>query len=100
MRLQRARMMRQKAIAREISELQHSTRPLIARAPLERTVREIARDLKYDIRFEAEAIDAIRTAADAYLHDCFERAVTLCAHRKRITVSHADIQIAIALSKN
>ncbi|KAH6556040.1 hypothetical protein KP509_1Z209000 [Ceratopteris richardii] len=71
-----------------------STELLIRRLPFQRLVREIAQDLKTDLRFESHAVLALQEAAEAYLVSLFE-VTNLCAiHAKRVTIMPKDIQLA------
>ena len=57
-------------------------------------MREIAQDLKQDLRFQNLAIGALQEAAEAYIVRLFED-TNLCAiHAKQITIMPKDIQLA------
>lgn len=79
---------------REIRRYQKSTELLIRRAPFQRLVREIAQDFKTDLRFQIHAMGALQEAAEAYLVGLFEDVNLCCIHRKNITISPKDIQLA------
>ena len=79
---------------REIRKYQNSTELLIRKLPFNRLVREIARDLKTDLRFQAQAVGALQEAAEMYLVGLFED-TNLCAiHAKRVTIMPKDMQLA------
>jgi len=79
---------------REIHRYQKSTDLLIRKLPFQRLVREIAQDIKANLRFQSTAVLAIQEASEAYLVGLFE-ATNLCAiHAKRKTVMPKDIQLA------
>ena len=79
---------------REIHRYQKSTDLLIRKLPFQRLVREIAQDLKNDLRFQSTAILAIQEASEAYLVGLFED-TNLCAiHAKRKTIMPKDMQLA------
>lgn len=79
---------------REIRLYQKSTDLLIRKMPFQRLVREIALDLKSDIRFQSAAIAALQTASEDYLVVLFED-TNLCAiHAKRVTIMPKDMQLA------
>ncbi|KAH7415555.1 hypothetical protein KP509_14G051600 [Ceratopteris richardii] len=79
---------------REIRKYQRSTELLIRRLPFQRLVREIAQDLKTELRFQSHAVLALQEAAEAYHVGLFED-TNLCAiHAKRVTVMPQDIQLA------
>jgi len=59
---------------------------LLRKLPFQRLVREIAQDLKSDLRFQSVAIAALQEAAESYLVGMFED-TNLCAiHAKRVTI--------------
>lgn len=79
---------------REIRRYQKSTDLLIRKAPFQRLVREIAQDLKIDLRFQSTAVLALQEAAEAYIIGLFED-TNLCAlHAKRVTIMARDMQLA------
>ena len=79
---------------REIRRYQKSTDLLIRKLPFQRLVREIAQDIKTDLRFQSSAIMALQEASEAYLVGLFED-TNLCAiHAKRVTIMPKDIQLA------
>ena len=79
---------------REIRRYQKSTELLIRKLPFQRLVREIAQDLKTDLRFQSSTVMALQEASEAYLVGLFED-TNLCAiHAKRLTFTPKDIQLA------
>jgi len=79
---------------REIRKYQKSTDLLIRRLPFQRLVREIAKEMKPDVRFQSAAVAAMQEAAEAYLVGLFED-TNLCAiHAKRVTIMPKDLQLA------
>ena len=79
---------------REIRKFQKSTELLIRKLPFQRLVRDIAHDLKPDLRFQSAAIGALQEAAEAYIVGLFED-TNLCAiHAKRVTIMPKDLQLA------
>eukprot|EP00915_Cephaloidophora_sp_WS-2016_P004898 GHVH01006541.1.p1 GENE.GHVH01006541.1~~GHVH01006541.1.p1 ORF type:complete len:137 (+),score=11.82 GHVH01006541.1:97-507(+) len=79
---------------REIRKYQKSTDLLIRKLPFQRLVREIANDLKGELRFQSSAVMALQEATEAYLTGLFED-TNLCAiHAKRVTIMSRDIQLA------
>lgn len=79
---------------REIRKYQRSTENLIARLPFQRLVREIAQDVKTDLRFQASAVSALQEAAEAYLVGLFEDTNLIAIHAKRVTIMPKDLQLA------
>jgi histone H3 len=57
---------------REIRRYQKDTALLIAKAPFQRLVREIASEFKGELRFQASAVGALQEATEAYLVHLFE----------------------------
>ena len=79
---------------REIRKYQQSTELLIRKRPFQRLVREIANELKADLRFQSTAILALQEASEAYLVGLFED-TNLCAlHARRVTIMPKDMQLA------
>ena len=79
---------------REIRKYQKSTELLIRKLPFQRLVREMAQNVKVDLRFQSSAIMAIQEAAEAYLVGLFED-TNLCAiHARRVTIMPKDMQLA------
>ena len=79
---------------REIRRYQKTTDHLIRKLPFQRLVREIAQDIKEDIRFQSTALLAIQEASESYLVGLFED-TNLCAiHARRVTIMPKDIQLA------
>lgn len=79
---------------REIRRYQKSTELLIRKLPFQRLVREIAEEVKTDLRFQSSAIAALQEAAEAYLVGLFED-TNLCAlHAKRVTIQTKDMTLA------
>ncbi|XP_017721293.1 PREDICTED: histone H3.3-like, partial [Rhinopithecus bieti] len=78
----------------EIRRYQKSSQLLIWKLPFQRLVREIAQDLKTDLRFQSVAIGALQEASEAHLVDLLED-TNLCAiHAKGVTIMPKDIQLA------
>ena len=63
---------------REIRRYQKTTELLIKKLPFQRLVREIAQDIKPDIRFQSTAVMVLQEASEAYLVSLFED-TNLCA---------------------
>ena len=79
---------------REIRRYQKTTELLIRKLPFNRLVREIARDFKTDLCFQAQAVGALQEAAEAYLVGLFEDTNLCTIHAKRVTIMPKDIQLA------
>lgn len=84
---------------REIRRYQRSTDLLIRKLPFQRLVREIAQDFKNELRFQQAAIDALQEASEDYLVHLFEDTNICCLHRKQVTITPADMQLARRIRK-
>ena len=71
-----------------------ATKLLIRKLPFQRLVREIAQDIKTDLRFQASAMMALQEAAEAYMVKLFDDANLCAIHAKRVTLMPKDIQLA------
>ena len=79
---------------REIRKYQATTGLLLGKAPFQRIVREIAQGIRFDLRFQPDAILALQTAGEAYLTRLFEDANLAAIHAKRVTVQPKDFALA------
>lgn len=79
---------------REIRKYQKATDLLIKKAPFRRLVRELAREVRMDVRFPESAIDALQEASEAYLTALFEDTNILALHAHRVTIMPKDMQLA------
>lgn len=78
---------------REIRKFQKTTDLLIPKSPFQRLVREIARDINTEMRFQSQAMLALQEAAEDYLIEIFQE-TNLCAiHAKRITINPRDVAL-------
>jgi len=76
---------------REIRKFQKTTDLLIRKLPFQRLVKEIAHEVKSDVRFQSQAVLALQEATEAYLVGLFED-TNLCAiHAQRVTIMPKDI---------
>ena len=79
---------------REIRRYQKSSELLVRKLPFQRLVREIAQNIKPELRFQATSVLALQEAAESFLVSLFED-TNLCAiHAKRITIMPKDVQLA------
>ena len=81
---------------REIRRYKQSTE-LIRFLPFQRLVREIAQDIRNDLRFQASAMRALRQAAEAYVVGLFEDSNLCAIYAKRVTIMPKDFQLALRL---
>jgi len=82
---------------RDIRWYQKSTDLLIKKAPFQRLVKEVMRDIRDergDFRIQARAVQALQEASEAFIVHLFEN-TNLCAiHAKRITIAPVDMRLA------
>jgi histone H3 len=79
---------------REIRKFQKTTDLLLKKLPFQRLVREMAQDIKTELRFQAMAFNALQHAAEAFLVQMFEDANLCAIHAKRVTIMVKDIVLA------
>ena len=82
---------------REIRKYQKSTDLLIRKMPFQRLVREIAGEMRTDLRFQSSAVMALQEAAEAYLVGLFEDTNLAAIHAKRVTIMPKDMQLALRI---
>jgi histone H3/H4 len=83
-------------VLQEIRKLQQTTHTLVPRVHFSRIVRDVAHSLVggTDYRWASEALEAMQTAAEAYLVGLFEDANLCAMHAKRVTIQVKDILLA------
>jgi len=74
---------------REIRKYQKNTNLLMRKAPFQRLVREIACDIKSDLRMQS--------TAEAYLVGLFSNTNECALHAKRVTIMPKDMQLALCI---
>jgi histone H3 len=79
---------------REIRKYQKNTDLLIKKAPFHRLVKEIATNLKSDLRMQSMALLALQEASEAYLVRLFEDSNDCAIHAKHVMITTKDIQLA------
>jgi len=78
---------------------QKNTDLLMRKAPFQHLDREIACDIKSDLRMQSTALLALQEAAEAYLVGLFIfNNTNECAlHAKRVTIMTKDMQLALRI---
>ena len=76
----------------EIRKLQTSFQDLIPFAPFTRLVRKLCNEL-VEMCFTKEAIQALRSAGEAYLLEVLEKANLVCRHAGRCTLQPKDVRL-------
>jgi histone H3 len=79
---------------REIRKYQKNTDFLIRKAPFQHLVKEIAINLKLDLRMQSTALLALQEASEAYLVCLFEDSNECAIHAKHVPIMPKDIQLA------
>ena len=79
---------------REIRKLQKRTDLLIRKLPFQRLVREIASEMKLDLRFQRQSIMALQDAAEAYLIGLMEDSNLCAVQARRVTIMPKDMSLA------
>ena len=78
---------------REIRFYQKDDQPIIEFRPFVRLVREIGQDFKSDLRWQAEAIKALREASERLIVEMMELANCAAIHAKRVTIMPKDLHL-------
>ena len=76
---------------RQIRKYQKFTDLLIRKLPFQRLVREVALNIKPDLRFQSTAILALPEASESFLVTMFEDVNVCCLHAGRVTFQVKDI---------
>ena len=79
---------------REIRKYQKNTDLLMRKAPFQRLVREIACDIKSDLRMQSTALLALQEAAEAYMVGLLQDTNQCAIHAKRVTIMPKDMRLA------
>ncbi|CDW58125.1 Histone domain containing protein [Trichuris trichiura] len=83
---------------REIRLFQKGTELLIRRRPFQRVVRDVAqRHGRPELKFQRIALEALQTAAEAYLIGLMEDTNLATIHAKRQTIMPRDLRLALRL---
>jgi histone H3/H4 len=84
---------------REVRRLHKTEKCLTSKAAVERVARELMDNLKFDMRLQRKAVEAIQVAAEDHLHGLFKQARLLAAHAGRVTVMKRDVELIKKLDK-
>jgi len=83
-----------KIALREIRKYQKSTKLLLGKAPFQRLVRELCKDMHSDVKFQSTGLLALQEAAEAYLVGVLEDTNMCAALAGRITITVQDVRLA------
>lgn len=81
-------------VMRDIRRYQRTTELLLRKYPFQRIVRQIALDVKPDVKFQSSALMALQESAEAYLVNLFEDTNLCAVHANRVTIMEKDIALA------
>ncbi|KAI3907068.1 hypothetical protein MKX01_027969 [Papaver californicum] len=80
---------------KEIRKYQKSTDLLLPAAPFIRIVKEITNNFSKEVsRWQAEALQVLQEASEAFLVNLFEDTQLCAIHAKRVTIMQKDWQLA------
>ena len=82
----------------EIRRYQKLTELLIWKAPFSRLVREIAKEFKTDLQFQAVAIEALQEAGEMVLVWLFKDTLLCAIQAKQVIIQPKDMQLARCIS--
>ena len=77
----------------DIKKYQNTVDLLIKKAPFQRLIKEIAQDIKDDVRFQKNAVLALQEASELYLVGLFEDTNLAAIHAKRVTIMPKDMEL-------
>lgn len=72
----------------------------LPKGPFQRLVREIAYEMKEDLRFQRQALDALLEASEAMLVRVFEDSNLCTLHAGRVTLFPSDMKLALKISNH
>jgi histone H3/H4 len=84
---------------REVLLLQRAEKCHTSKAAVERVAREIMDNLKFGLRLQRKAVEALQVASEDHLHGLFKQASLLAAHAGRTTVMKIDMELIRKLEK-
>ena len=84
---------------REIRRHQKSTDLLLRKMPFQRVVRDIARTIRTDLRFQSTALLALQESAEAHMVSVFEDVNCCAIHAGRTTIMPADLRLALRIRR-
>ena len=70
---------------------------LISRASFQRVVREVAQEMKPDVLFKADEIEAVQHTTEAFLTEIFEEDWMTANHSNHATVMTKEIKLDILM---
>lgn len=84
----------------KIEEANRNRQGCIPKLPFQRLVREIAYQFKENIRFQTEALEALKDSSESFLTMIFEDTNLCATHAKRVTIMPKDMILAIRLGNH
>ena len=84
---------------REIKRYQKSTELLLRKLPVQRVIRELAQEMKSDLRFQSSALEILQEAAEAFVvENWFSAGNAITAFKGNVTLTPAAARLAMALN--
>ena len=78
----------------EIHKYQKSMDLLLCKLPFQRLARELAQNVRCDLRFQATALATSQEASKAFLIGLMEDTNLCTIHARRVTIMPKDLQLA------
>ena len=66
---------------------------MIRKVPFQRLVREVAQNIKSDLRFQSTALLALQEASESFLVNMFEQVNLAAIHGGRVTIQPKDMKL-------
>lgn len=86
---------KRKRAIQEIKKYQKSTNLLITKTVFNRLVRDIGKDYKSDLLFNANAIIMIQSSIESFIVELFQKSIVTAIHAKRTTVNVDDVNFSV-----
>lgn len=83
---------------REIKRYQKSTEMLVRKLPMQRLVREIAQEMKSDLRWQGSALEVLQEAAEMFIVEALSAGNSITAFKGNVTLTPAALRLAMSLN--
>lgn len=80
---------------REIRRYQKGTQQLVQKLPFRRLVREVGAMFKPDLRFTADALEAIQEISESYMIQLFRETQGAAIHAERVKITGKDMEYVL-----
>ena len=78
---------------REIRRYQKGYELLIRKVPFQRLVREVAQNIKSDLRFQSTALLSLQETSETFLVNMFQQVNLAAIHGGRVTIQPKDMKL-------